>query len=145
MVPAGDLREVRSGSKRANIIVVTKCRPDLSLTEKEALLKEIDPLPHQQVFFTEIIYTQPYHLFKKQPANISHDNDVLLLCGIANPNPLKDFLTTHVHTYDMLRYADHHIFTIDDLKEIQKYFEKISSPIKIILTTAQDAIRLEKF
>jgi tetraacyldisaccharide 4'-kinase len=45
----------------------------------------------------------------------------------------------------MLRYADHHIFTSDDLKEIKKYFEKIQSASKIILTTEKDGVRLEKF
>lgn len=45
----------------------------------------------------------------------------------------------------MIRYADHHIFTSDDLADIQRHFEKMPSPNKIILTTEKDAVRLEKF
>jgi tetraacyldisaccharide 4'-kinase len=45
----------------------------------------------------------------------------------------------------MIRYADHHIFTSNDLKEIKRQFEKIQSEQKIIITTEKDAVRLEKF
>ncbi|MEP7163667.1 MAG: tetraacyldisaccharide 4'-kinase [Ferruginibacter sp.] len=145
MMPAGDLRDIKASSKRANIIIVTKCRPGLDVEEKEALIKEIDALPQQQVLFTEILYTQPYHLFNKQQINIGAQTDVLLLCGIANPKPMIDFLATHVHSFDMNRYPDHHIFTIDDLKEIKRHFERLDSKNKVILTTEKDAVRLEKY
>jgi tetraacyldisaccharide 4'-kinase len=144
-MPAGDLRDVKSSSKRADIIIITKCSTGLSVNEKFALINEISPLTHQQVFFTETLYGQPYHLFNKHKINIGADTDVLLLCGIANPRPLMDFLTSHVHSYDMNRYPDHHIFTIDDLNEIKKNFEKLDSKHKIILTTEKDAVRLEKY
>jgi tetraacyldisaccharide 4'-kinase len=68
-----------------------------------------------------------------------------LLCGIANPKPLKEFLNIHVGSFDMLRYADHHIFTSDDLDEIKTCFEKIQSGHKLIITTEKDAVRLQKF
>ena len=145
MMPAGDLRDVKLSRKRADIIIVTKCMSDLSVEEKDSITKEIAPLPHQHVFFTEIIYGQPYHLFNKQKVNMNLATDVLLVCGIANPKPMMEFLTTHVHGYDMIRYPDHHIFTIDDLTEMRKHFEKLAFPNSIILTTEKDAVRLEKF
>lgn len=145
LLPAGDLRDIKSSSRRADIIVVTKCTSDLSEVEKNELIEELDPLENQKVFFTEIVYAQPYHLFTKTTAPVSSAADVLLLCGIANPKPLKEFLTKHFHSYDMIKYADHHIFTSDDLKEIRTQFEKIQSSNKIILTTEKDAVRLEKF
>jgi tetraacyldisaccharide 4'-kinase len=45
----------------------------------------------------------------------------------------------------MTKYADHHIFTSTDLKEIKRQFDKIQSEQKIIITTEKDAVRLEKF
>lgn len=145
MLPAGDLRDVRSSSKRADCIIVTKCKADLGQAEREAIIQEINPSQQQKVYFTEIIYDRPYHLFTKQPGNLNAESDILLVCGIANPKPLKEFLTAHVHSYDMIRYADHHIFSSVDLKDIKKQFEKLSSDNKIILTTEKDATRLEKF
>lgn len=145
MLPTGDLRDDKHSMKRADVIVVTKCKTSLNNQERNEIVGEISPSNEQPVFFTEIIYTDPYHLFNKQKINISHDTDVLLICGIANPRLVKDFLNTHVHTYDMLRYPDHHIFNIDDLEEIKRHFTRIKSPKKLILTTEKDGVRLEKF
>jgi tetraacyldisaccharide 4'-kinase len=145
MMPAGDLRDVRSSSKRADIIVVTKCPGSLSEAESVELVKEIGPSAGQSVYFTEIMYAQPYHLFSKQPMNFTAETEILLICGIANPRPIKDFLQKQVHTYEMLRYADHHIFSISDLEDIKKQFAAIETGNKMILTTEKDAVRLQKF
>ncbi|HNJ58055.1 MAG TPA: tetraacyldisaccharide 4'-kinase, partial [Chitinophagaceae bacterium] len=71
--------------------------------------------------------------------------EVLLVCGIANPKPLKEYLHTAVHTYYQKDYSDHHIFNIDDLNEIKQVFDKIKANRKLILTTEKDAVRLMKF
>ena len=144
-MPAGDLRDTRKSASRAQIIVVTKCRPELSIQKRELIINELRPNPSQSVFFTEIVYGQPYHLFSKENYTISPLMDLLLVCGIASPKPLKEYLTSMVSTYDMLRYPDHHIFSIDDLEEIKKQFEKLRSSQKIILTTEKDSVRLMKF
>lgn len=145
MMPAGDLRDVRASIKRAHIVIVTKCPPGFTQQEKESTLTELSLKPDQTVFFTEIIYGQPYHLFNKSIASFGADTDVLLLCGIANPKSLKDFLAGYVSSYDMLRYADHHIFSTEELLDIKKQFEAIESTSKIIITTEKDAVRLQKF
>ena len=145
ILPAGDLRDVRSSSKRADVIIVTKCKADLSASEKNAIITEINPASNQTVYFTTIVYSKPYHLFTKHEIDIKHDCGILLVCGIANPRPLKEHLTKHADTYEMLRYADHHIFHSNDLREIKQQFEKINSDKKIVLTTEKDAVRLEKF
>lgn len=145
MLPSGDLRDVRASMKRANIIVVTKCKADLTAAEKDSIIKEIRPLPHQTVFFTTIVYGKPYHLFTKEQATVNAATHILLICGIANPKPLKDYLAANAHSYDLLRYADHHIFNMDDLADIKKQFGKIPGNDKMILTTEKDAVRLVKF
>lgn len=145
ILPAGDLRDVKASMKRADIIVVTKCKPAITAQEKENIIKEIAPLPHQAVFFTAIEYTSPYHLFTNEKVVINADTNILLICGIANPRPLKDYLESKMHTYDMLRYPDHHIFNIDDLADIKKQFAKMSGDNKVIITTEKDAVRLVKF
>ena len=145
LLPAGNLRDVKSSAKRAEIIIVTKCRENLPAEERETIIKELKPASGQSVYFTAIAYSQPYHLFSKREINFTSNADILLVCGIANPRPLKEFLSANVHSYDMLHYNDHHIFDSDDLKEIKKQFEKIRSSEKIILTTEKDGVRLQKF
>ena len=145
-LPTGDLRDLKSGYKRAELIVVTKCNPELNEEEKKKIIDEIRPLSKQQVFFTANKYGSLYHIIKhEQTSSLTPDTEVLLVTGIANPQPLKDLLEEHVESYYMLHYPDHHIFTIDDWKDIKKRFEKMDAGNKIILTTEKDAVRLSKF
>lgn len=144
-LPAGNLRDQRSSYKRADIIVVTKCPPEMTVAEKEEIKKEIRILPIQKIFFTTIMYEQPYHIIDKIKRTITPNDEVLLVCGIANPTPLKNYLMQHAGTYNQFSFSDHHIFTIGDLTEIRKKFEEIIADKKIIITTEKDAVRLIKF
>lgn len=144
-LPTGDLRDLKSSYKRAGIIVVTKCDPAISEIEKQKIIQEIGPNPGQAVFFSAIQYGETYHIHTKQNYILDSKAEVLLITGIANPRPLKMLLEEHTKTYNFIQYPDHHIFTIDDLKEIRKKFRQIESPGKIIITTEKDAVRLIKF
>ena len=145
MMPAGDLRDVRISSKRAEIIIVTKCKSDIKEAEKTAIAEELKILPHQNLFFSEILYAAPYHIFNKNSYTMNERTQLLLITGIANPKPLQSFLAEHIHSFDMLPYPDHHIFSSTDLKDILHHFDKLKSSDKIILTTEKDAVRLKKF
>jgi len=145
ILPAGNLRDLKSSYKRADIIIVTKCKSHLTEEEKNKMIIEIKPLAHQKIFFTKIEYGSPYHLFTKEEKFLEPDANILLVCGIANPKPIKEILNAYAATYDMMRFPDHHIFSIDDLKDIKAQFEKTVADNKIILTTEKDGVRLVKF
>lgn len=145
LLPAGDLRDIKNSYERADIIVVTKCKSHLTEEERDELITEIKPLPNQKIFFTKIEYGSPYHLFNKQEKFLAPDINILLICGIANPKPIKEVLSAYSATYEMMRFGDHHIFTMDDLNEIRDEFENMDSENKIILTTEKDGVRLAKF
>lgn len=144
-LPTGDLRDLKSCSKRADIIVVTKCKSDLNESDRQKIIREIIPSSAQHIFFTTIQYGEPYHIITNTKTIINEKTEVLLVTGIANPRPLKKRLEEQCNTYHMLQYGDHHIFTIDDLNDIRKRFEAIAASDKIILTTEKDAVRLVKF
>lgn len=144
-LPTGDLRDIKSSYKRAQVIIVTKCQPDLDEKEATQIIKYIRPVPGQQVFFTSINYGKPYHLISKKEATIDTETEVLLVTGIANPRPLKKWVEDQSRSYQLLQYRDHHIFSIDDLKEIRKKFNELGEDKRIILTTEKDAVRLDKF
>lgn len=146
LLPTGDLRDERRSARRADFIIVTKCPTDISQDKKYKLLRSIKPKQHQRVFFTAIDYGTPFHIHDNTDEWILTQNDeVLLVCGIANPKPLKEYLLNTVHTYYQKDYSDHHIFNIDDLNEIKERFNKINANRKLILTTEKDAVRLIKF
>jgi tetraacyldisaccharide 4'-kinase len=144
-LPTGDLRDQRSSYKRAEIIVVTKCPPDINEQQRRKIIKEINPLEHQQIFFTTIQYGKPYHIIQRTEKEIEESDEVLLVCGIANPKPLKKYISEKAETYYEQMFQDHHIFSIDDLNEIIHQFNNIDAPNKIIITTEKDAVRLIKF
>ncbi len=144
-LPVGDLRDIKSSYKRADIIVVTKCKAELSIEDKESIIRKIKPYPHQVVYFTAIAYGAIYHHHTREQETLTKEVEALLISGIANPKPLKKYMEATTKEYHLLQYSDHHIFTIDDLKEIKKEFSKIQSPNKLIVTTEKDAVRLTKF
>ncbi len=144
-LPAGNLRDQKSSYKRADIIVVTKCPFNLSDKEKTGIKKEINSLPHQKIFFTTIEYGSPYHIVTAAEKPVTTDDEVLLVCGIANPAPLKNYLAATAKVYTELSFADHHAFTIDDIKEIRKKFNDVAAAEKMIITTEKDAVRLIRF
>lgn len=145
-LPTGDLRDERRSYKRAEIIVVTKCPDSLTEEERRKIEEEINPLPHQQLFFSAIEYGVPYHiLHPQQDYHLHKELEVLLVTGIANIEPLKAHILANTYTYESISFSDHHIFSIDDLKDISKRFSKMDQTSKIIITTEKDAVRLVKF
>ncbi|HEY5464095.1 MAG TPA: tetraacyldisaccharide 4'-kinase [Hanamia sp.] len=145
LLPVGDLRDNKNSSKRADIIVVTKCDLNLNSESKEKVINELKPLENQKIYFTGIQYNSPSHLFTREKYILESDCHVLLVCGIANPKPIKEFLDIHVSSYEMLKYDDHHIFNESDIKEIKSRYLKIKNEKKIILTTEKDGARLVEF
>lgn len=145
-LPTGDLRDEWASAKRAQIIIVTKCPYDLSAEMKQKAIRSLNPGAMQKIFFTTIEYGTPYHIFNHGDEwLITPRDEVLLVCGIANPKPLKEYLLEKTHTYYQQDYSDHHIFSIDDLNDIKVKFEEITANDKLILTTEKDAVRLLKF
>ncbi len=145
-LPTGDLRDSVSSASRADVVVVTKC-PD-NITEEQMIYTKhkLNLLDHQHIFFSKIVYGDPYHLFNPKDLWIlTSDLEVLLVFGIANPKPLKNFILERAYTYYQLAYPDHHIFSSLDMKEIVEKFFSIPTNNKIILTTEKDAVRLTKF
>lgn len=144
-LPSGDLRDLKANYKRAEIIIVSKCSAGLSEKERDNVIEEVNPLAHQHVFFTTLDYGSLYHIAGKSDFIITENTEVLLVSGIANPKPLQHLLEEKCKTYSMIHYPDHHIFTIDDLKDIRNKFQAMEGDNKIILSTEKDAVRLAKF
>lgn len=146
LMPSGRLREWRSGYRRADIIIVTKCPPDMSEEQRQRLLYDIDPYPRQRVYFSQYQYGTPFDLLRpdlRRPLDL--DTDVLLVSAIANTDYLLNYLGKQVRSVQTLEFEDHHYFEEDDLNTIQRRFQRMESRNKIVITTEKDATRLELF
>ena len=141
LLPTGNLRESRSGAKRADVIVVTKCPEDLSQQAKQELKNKLMRY-HKEVFFTTISYDEK----TSGSQNISIDDlkkyEVILVTGIANPKPMLSFLNQKEVNFKHLKFADHHHFSEKEIKMIKSEYEGLQSSKKIILTTEKDYVRL---
>lgn len=144
-LPTGDLRDERRSYCRADLLVVTKCPPDLTPQAAETIRAELNPLPHQQVFFTAMAMEQPRAWRQSQAVRSPEGQEVLLVTGIANPAPLKTWMEKEAASYHFMPYSDHHLFNIDDIREIRTQYRKLENPQAWILTTAKDAVRMLPF
>ncbi|MEP7170377.1 MAG: tetraacyldisaccharide 4'-kinase [Bacteroidota bacterium] len=146
LLPAGTLRENKSGYERSDLIVVTKC-PSLSENDKQNIISEISPLKNQEVLFSHLVY-DGFIPFKNEIEKIDFQQlkecEALLLTGIANPKSIFDFLEGQVSNLHFLKFPDHHVFTKSDLLKVKKKFDNIVAEKKIIITTEKDFVRLKK-
>ncbi len=143
VVPFGRLREGRKGYHRADIIIVSKCPATLALAEKEAIEREIAPLPHQQVYFTTLQYGEPYPMLPGGPAQPARDTAILAACGIARPEPMVQHLLQNHANVHLLAFPDHYYYTQKDLDKMKLELDQLDGAQKVIVTTEKDAVRLQ--
>jgi tetraacyldisaccharide 4'-kinase len=146
MLPTGSLREFRSGYKRADVVIITKCPPKISPKRKFKVYKKIRPLPTQTVLFSSIKYGDPVPMFgsNQLKAGDLKNQHAFLITGIANSKPLVKNVKDTFKKYTHMRFNDHHDFTDEDIVEIIFQFNLLKPKNKIILTTEKDAMRLKK-
>jgi tetraacyldisaccharide 4'-kinase len=150
LLPSGTLREGKSGMKRADVIIVSKCPEILVPIERKRLAEHIHLLPHQKLFFSFFKYGEIVRLNSRQNNNMFIGTNyyfekrftILMVTGIANPAGLAEFLKRKTDKLEIMTFRDHHEFTPEDLRSITETFNNIANANKIIVTTEKDAMRL---
>lgn len=136
VLPTGNLREPRSGSKRADVIVVTKCKENLSEAEKRKITERLMPKAHQKVFFSSIAYSEKVKSYDKD-LELAGLPKFTLVTGIANAKPLVDYLANNGLKFDHLEYSDHYNFRASDIETL--------ASMELIVTTEKDYVRLSSY
>ena len=144
LLPSGRLREWRSGSSRADAIIVTKCPPSLNEQQRIAFTDKLQPNPEQEVFFSHYQYGYPYYMYNAaQRLQLVKGHHVLLLTAIAHTDYLQTYVESRVSYVRSIAFEDHKEFSNYDLAQIKKVFDNMEMPHKFILTTEKDAVRLD--
>ncbi|MDM1073797.1 tetraacyldisaccharide 4'-kinase [Empedobacter brevis] len=146
LLPAGDLRESRSGVRRADIIIVTKCPDRISEEKHKEISNKIKLRSHQQLFFSKIVYDNKLigrldNVEKPTWKNLN----VILVTGIAKTDDLVKFAEENFANVLHLEYPDHHNFSQSEIEYIYKRYEDTEGRKrfdKIIMTTEKDYMRL---
>ncbi len=151
LLPYGNLRESTANMRRANIILITKSPEDLSPIQRRLIVKEFDKAPYQNLYFTTLTYKDPLPVFESSTTftnkfdSEASDCGIVLVTGIAHPQPLKDYLLKKYNEIKHLPFSDHHNFNEDDILAISSAYNDLKSPVKYLFTTEKDAVRLREF
>ncbi|OUR94401.1 tetraacyldisaccharide 4'-kinase [Flavobacteriales bacterium 34_180_T64] len=136
VLPTGNLREPKSGANRADVIVVTKCPDQLADAAKKNVIKQLDPITGQEVFFSHIGYSEKIiGLNEEKELGDLKASQFTLVTGIANSKPLVDFLNAKGLNFEHLNYKDHHEFSENEIENLKTK--------TLVLTTEKDFVRLE--
>jgi tetraacyldisaccharide 4'-kinase len=147
ILPYGRLRESAHERDRANIIIVSKSPEDMTPIDRRIIVKELKLLPFQSLYFTSLEYGNLKPVFKTEAINIINEEwvkenfSILLVTGIANPKPLREYLENFSDHVNEIKFPDHYSFDKNDMENIRKKFESLPGTNKIIVTTEKDATR----
>lgn len=149
MLPTGNLRESKSGQKRADIIIVSKSPQVYSPIEHRRIKELIKPQSHQKTFFSFIKYLniKPFndaakHLEQNEKFDLINYK-AFVFAGIANVSPLIDHLQKKSKDVITTEFGDHYAFNPADIVRLTNEFKSIISADKLIITTEKDAMRLK--
>ena len=141
MLPTGNLREWKSGKKRADLIVVSKSPTDISSNEEAQIIQKLG-FDAKRVFFSSLQYNDLVSFStKREELEIEH---ALIVTGIGNPTPLIDYWKGKC-SVELMAFPDHHNYSTVDIKAIHEKFGKFASKNKVIITTEKDYMRLQQF
>lgn len=155
LVPAGTLRDVRSASKRADIVIVTQCpenlfgNPDEINDEISRLRQRLHLEDRQQLFLSSVQYEALKPVTHSAKALLhSNGNELdpgtacLCFTGIAHPEALHEHLAHLLPLMKSMRFADHHRFRDKDVKSILENYKNMDAEHRILVTTEKDLARL---
>jgi tetraacyldisaccharide 4'-kinase len=136
LLPAGRLRESRTGASRADVIVVTKCPPTLPDDEKINLESTIRMYTDKPVFFCSIHYGEPVSF--RNGSAFSGDA-VILVSGLANAIPFEELVRKKYTLIRHIRFADHHRYSKQDMELICREAKTLGATV---LTSEKDAVKM---
>jgi len=145
LLPAGNLRDVFSSRKRADVLLVTKSPVPLLHVAQQASINELQPSEQQKVLHSYLKYGNLHHLYDQESRSLDSikNFEIYLLTGIANPEPLIEELEKYSKTIKHEKFRDHYAFKIEDIVQFKSAFEAGERKEKIIITTEKDSKRLK--
>ena len=127
MLPWGNLRDLPSRALKADAVVVTKCPDGIRPIDMRVVDNRLHLPTYQQLHFAGIEY-----------ASMEQEGTPLVLCGIAQPQYMIDYVRTLYPQAELLAYPDHHHYTPEDIEFILAKAAKFD----FVLTTEKDIQRL---
>ena len=145
IIPLGRLRESKAAANRADVVLLTKTPLNTKEINKNAIVKRLNLKKFQEEYFSSIIYNKYRCIINNEILENEKDYSVTLVCGIANPGLIVEYLKKQKIKVNLIKFNDHHKYTSKDIKNILSIHKKNKSVKKLILTTEKDAEKIKQF
>jgi len=127
MLPWGTLRDLPSRALKADTVVVTKCPSTIRPIDMRIVDNRLHLPTYQQLHFAGMDY-----------APMEQEGTPLVLCGIAQPQYLLEYVQSLYPQAQLMAFKDHHHYTPKDIDAILER----AKPFDFVLTTEKDNQRL---
>lgn len=135
LLPAGNLREHWWARKRAKTVIINKCPLDLSEQEMADMERKMKLGKSQRLYFTGIEY-------QELVGSTSTTRKAVAIAGIGRPAPFFDEVRRRYgENTECIKYGDHHLFTPEELKEVENKLDLLGEE-SVLICTEKDAQRL---
>jgi tetraacyldisaccharide 4'-kinase len=144
LLPRGLLREPRSGLRRAQVILLTRCdqvdAPRLAHLRQE--IARIAPaLPvvdtcHEPVDLVDAN-------LRTETLTLPVDQPVAAFCGLGNPQAFQQTLTNlGARVLAFRSFPDHHAYSAQDVTDLEAWVDGLRIDNLIVVTTQKDLVKL---
>ena len=127
MLPWGTLRDLPSRALKADAIVVTKCPETMRPIDMRVVDNRLKLPTYQLLHFAGLKY-----------APMEQEGTPLVLCGIAQPQYMMEYVLRLYPQAELMAYKDHHKYTPKDIETIMARARNFD----FVLTTEKDFQRL---
>lgn len=142
LLPAGRLREPRSGLSRADCVVVTRADQGDELVPLEAEIQRL--ISCRPVVTSKMIVKGISRLNSERPEElVSPPQPAAAFCAVGNPESFFELLRrTGIDPVFTRTFPDHHRYTHADVDSLIQESRKAGA--RSIITTAKDSVKLQQ-
>lgn len=141
IIPAGILRENLSSLKRANLVILTNSNL-VDETDLEELKQQITDITNDTPICSFCKPDKITNIKNNEEVNIDEikNFNFTIVSAIGSPDNFINTATNlGLNIKDEMIFQDHHIYTLEDISNIAKNFDKDEK----IITTAKDAVKIK--
>lgn len=143
MAPFGRLREPLYGTRRADVVIVTRANRPFDQGQTSAIIKYFcgDKVPVMYVYssITRLRHVETGAVYE---AEQFAGWNAAVMCGIGNPRAFADdILEFGMNIVSETFFSDHHPFTQEDMERVTAAARETGADA--IITTEKDAVRME--
>ncbi len=154
LLPLGRLRDLPERIGAADIVIVTKCPTYIDDLQRDRWAYDLGIRRYdhddatgtqtngkkQHILFTSIAYDTAQPVFPEGDARYVYAPRLILVSGIANDKPFRQYLCGNYKIVSHFNFPDHHKFTRTDINTINNAADAYQT--SVVMTTEKDCQRV---